>query len=218
MPESRSYGQFCGLARALDHVGDRWTLLVVRELLLGPRTVRQLQSSLAGISPALLADRLRTLAADGLVRRNDAPARSKAVAYRLTALGAALEPAIRELIRWGAHWMLSGPGDDHVDPGWAVLALRALLDGTPAHPADRGVVVCSVGDRVVLVRVRDGVRTVASGGAAGVDGAAGADAAAAVGLADLLAVASGRARLSEVASVRGDVALADRALAPPDSA
>lgn len=132
MSERKSYGQFCGLARALDHVGDRWALLVVRELLSGGRTFGEVQDALAGISPSLLTKRLQELATDGLVERNEAPKRSKTVVYRLTEAGRALEPVVVELIRWGSAWMMSGPGDDHVDPRWAPLALKALLDGEPS--------------------------------------------------------------------------------------
>lgn len=134
MAPHKSYGQFCGLARALDRVGDRWSLLIVRELLLGDRTFRDLGEALPGISPSLLARRLRELAADRLVERNEAPRRSKNVEYRLTSAGRSLEPAILALIRWGTEWMLCGPGGDHVDPRWAPLALRALLEGRPSHP------------------------------------------------------------------------------------
>ena len=129
MRERKSYGQFCGLARSLDRIGDRWTLLIVRELLLGDRTFRDLQTALEGISPSLLTQRLTELAGDGLVERNAAPQRSKGVEYSLTDAGRGLEPVIIELIRWGARWMLEGPGDDEVDPRWAPLALRALLEG-----------------------------------------------------------------------------------------
>lgn len=132
MAEGKSYRQFCGLARSLDRVGDRWALLVVRELLLGDRTFRDLQAALEGISPSLLTQRLSELGADGLVERNEAPRRSKGVEYRLTDAGRALEPVIIELIRWGSRWMLDGPGDDRVDQRWAPLALRALLDGRPS--------------------------------------------------------------------------------------
>lgn len=132
MAERKSYGQFCGLAQSLDRIGDRWTLLVVRELLLGARTFRDLQAALDGISPSLLTQRLNDLAADGLVERNEAPRRSKGVEYRLSAAGRGLEPVIIELIRWGSRWMLDGPGDDHVDHRWAPLALRALLEGLPS--------------------------------------------------------------------------------------
>jgi DNA-binding HxlR family transcriptional regulator len=129
----KSYGQFCGLARSLDRVGDRWTLLVVRELLLGDRTFRDLQTALDGISPSLLTQRLDELAADGLIERNAAPRRSKGVEYRLSDAGRGLEPVIIELIRWGGRWMLTGPGYDHVDQRWAPLALRALLEGRPSR-------------------------------------------------------------------------------------
>ena len=132
MTEGKSYGQFCGLARSLDHVGDRWTLLILRELLLGDRTFRDLHAALDGISPSLLTQRLSGLRTDGLVERNEAPRRSKGVEYRLTDSGRDLEAAIIELIRWGSRWMRDGPGDDLVDQRWAPLALRALLEGRPS--------------------------------------------------------------------------------------
>ena len=131
--ERKSYGQFCGLARSLDRVGDRWAMLIVRELLLGDRTFRELEAALVGISPSLLTQRLAQLTADGLVVRNEAPQRSKRVEYRLTEAGRSLERVILELIRWGSRWMVDGPGDDQVDPRWAPLALRALLEGQPAR-------------------------------------------------------------------------------------
>ena len=133
MAKRKSYGQFCGLARSLDRVGDRWTLLIVRELLLGDRTFRGLQTALDGISPSLLTQRLTDLVDDGLVVRTDAPRRSKSVEYRLTDAGRSLEPVIIELIRWGSRWMLHGPGDDQIDQRWAPLALRALLEGRPSR-------------------------------------------------------------------------------------
>lgn len=133
MIERKSYGQFCGLARSLDRVGHRWTLLIVRELLVGDRTFRDLQTALEGISPSLLTQRLTELADDGLVVRNEAPRRSKSVEYRLTDAGRSLELVIIELIRWGSRWMLNGPGDDQIDPRWAPLALRALLEGRPSR-------------------------------------------------------------------------------------
>jgi len=129
----KSYGQFCGLARSLDRIGDRWALLVVRELLLDDRTFRELEAALRGISPSLLTQRLTQLTADGLVVRNEAPRRSKSVEYRLTDAGRSLERVIVELIRWGSRWMLAGPGGDQVDPRWAPLALGALLDNQPSR-------------------------------------------------------------------------------------
>jgi len=133
---SRSYGQFCGLARALDHVGDRWTLLVIRELLLSDAGYGALLTALDGIPTNLLADRLRQLEADGVVTRCADGDDRRRVIYRLTPLGQGLEPVLLELIRWGAQWMGAGPGDDRFDPRWAVLALRALLTGR--QPQIRG--------------------------------------------------------------------------------
>ena len=128
----KSYGQFCALARALDHVGDRWTLLIVRELLLSDASYGDLQAALAGVPTNLLADRLRDLEHDGLLVRDAAGADRRRVIYRLTPLGRGLEPAVRALIVWGAHWMRSGPGEQRFDPRWAGLALTALLeDRTP---------------------------------------------------------------------------------------
>ena len=160
MAERKSYGQFCGLARSLDHVGDRWTLLIVRELLLGDRTFRELEEALAGVSPSLLTKRLTELTDDGLVARNSAPPRSKRVDYRLTDAGRGLEPVIVELIRWGTVWMLSGPGEDRVDARWAPLALRALLDG---EPAGRGCVHVDAEGVQVTVRAVGGRRRVTPG-------------------------------------------------------
>jgi DNA-binding HxlR family transcriptional regulator len=155
----KRYGQFCGLARALDHVGDRWTLLVVRELLLGPKRFAELQTALPGMASNVLVDRLRALEADGLVARSPHPPRSAAVTYSLTEVGRGVEPAILALIRWGAHWMATGPGDDRVDPAWAVLALRALLADTSVR-APRGEVVVAGGGKAAVVRIDAGGRRV----------------------------------------------------------
>jgi DNA-binding HxlR family transcriptional regulator len=193
MPERKSYGQFCGLARALDHVGDRWTLLVVRELLLGPKTFRDLELVLDGIGPALLTTRINRLMTDGLVDRNDAPARSKAVIYTLTADGKALEPVVLELIRWGRRWMANGPGTDTIDPRWTPLALRALLEGHPSNID--GTVHVDVSDTWTTVTSRSGHRQVALGRHGS------ADATVTATLADLLAVAAGQARLNSTDAV-----------------
>ena len=144
---AKTYGQFCALARSLDHVGDRWTLLIVRELLLAPAGYGELQGALEGIPTNLLAERLQTMAADGIVERETPASDRRRVTYRLTPLGEALRPSVDALIVWGAHWMAAGPGDDRFDPRWAALALRALL-------ADRltsfhGVVELRFGDQSV---------------------------------------------------------------------
>ena len=206
MGERKSYGQFCGLARALDRVGDRWSLLIVRELLLGDRSFRELERALSGISPSLLAKRLLELAEDGLVVRNDAPRRSKSVEYRLTDAGRSLEPVIIDLIRWGSRWMLCGPGDDRIDPRWAPLALRALLEG---QVTGRGRIHLDVDGVEVSVSVSNGRRRVVTGHQGR------PDATIAVPLPVLLAIAAGAMTLqTSGAAVSGDATVARDLLTP----
>lgn len=125
----RSYDQYCGLARALDHVGHRWTLLIVRELLLGPRRFTDLRDGLPGVANNLLADRLRQLQDDGLVSRRELPPPAASTVYELTESGRELREPVHALIRWGGRWMISGPRDDEFRPEWLVLALDALGAG-----------------------------------------------------------------------------------------
>ncbi|MDX1658938.1 MAG: helix-turn-helix domain-containing protein [Nitriliruptorales bacterium] len=122
----RSYDQYCALARALDRIGHRWTLLVIRELLLGPRRFTDLQEGLPGIATNLLSERLRQLQADGIVTRRELPAPAASTVYELTDAGHELRPTIESLIRWGGRWMQSGPGDDQFRVEWLALALDAL--------------------------------------------------------------------------------------------
>ncbi len=149
----KTYGQFCGLARALDHIGDRWTLLVIRELLVDERSYGDLINALDGIPTNLLADRLFELQADGLVTRQPDPRDRRRVTYALTALGRGLEPVVFSLIGWGTHWMRAGPAADRFEPSWMMLALRALL-------SDRTALVAGT----VEIRVNDQCLTVASDG------------------------------------------------------
>ncbi|WP_278262244.1 helix-turn-helix domain-containing protein [Nocardia sp. AG03] len=124
----RSYGQYCGLARSLEVVGDRWNLLIVRELLTGPARYRDLIAGLPGIATNLLADRLRDLETGGVVERRLTDA-GAVVEYALTPWGAELRAPIEGLIRWSTPLMARGPGDgDAFRPGWLALALPALLD------------------------------------------------------------------------------------------
>jgi DNA-binding HxlR family transcriptional regulator len=132
----RNYGQFCALARALDHVGHRWTLLIIRELLLGPSRFTDLRSSLPGIATNLLTDRLRALQDDGLVRQRGLPPPAASTVYELTDAGEELREVVHGLIRWGGRWMPAGIGDDHFDPAWLALALEALGVGERAGDID----------------------------------------------------------------------------------
>lgn len=148
---TRSYDQYCGLARALDVVGDRWTLLIVRQLLLGPARYGQLLDGLPGVATNLLADRLRDLEEVGIVERQ-LPDGSNAVAYALTPWGAELRAPIEAFIRWSTPLMVRGPeSDDTFDAGWLVLALRALMAGKTARQS--ATVAIEVDDELVHLRV-----------------------------------------------------------------
>jgi DNA-binding HxlR family transcriptional regulator len=101
VPTSRTYGDACGIARALDVVGERWALLVVRELLLGPQRFSDLRRALPGASSNLVSDRLRELADHGVVRRRQLPPPAGSSAYDLTEWGRELEPIVLALGGWG---------------------------------------------------------------------------------------------------------------------
>ncbi len=126
----RSYDQYCGLARALDVVGDRWTLLIVRELLVAPRRYGALLADLPGIATNLLADRLRHLEAAGVLQRTGTGPTTR---YALTARGRELEPAVLALASWGGPTLVDRGPTDTFRPHWLVLGLRALL-GAAADP------------------------------------------------------------------------------------
>lgn len=98
----RSYDQYCAVARALDAVGERWSLLIVRELLGGPRRYTDLHADLPGVSTDILATRLKQLEAEGLVERRRLERPANATVYQLTDRGAELRPVIEALARWGA--------------------------------------------------------------------------------------------------------------------
>lgn len=129
LPDKRSYQQYCGLAKALDLVGERWTLLVIRELLFGPRRWGQLLDKLPGLTTNLLAKRLTELKAAGVIERVPAPPGDPEPGrkgwYQLSEAGRALEPTVMELARWGGRFMTGGPGpDDRVELGWALLSSK----------------------------------------------------------------------------------------------
>lgn len=126
---SRLYRQYCGLARALDVVGERWTLLIVRELLLGPKRYGDLLESLPGLTTNLLAKRLRDLADEGLIETRKLPKPAGVTVYALTDGGRALEPAVMELARWGGRYMGKPDPGDRVDIGWGLLSLKRRYKG-----------------------------------------------------------------------------------------
>lgn len=148
---TRSYGQYCGLARALDVIGARWSLLIVRELMVGPARYGELLAGLPGIATNLLAQRLRELEEAGVVERTLDTERN-GVAYRLTAWGGELRDAVASLVTWSTPLMVSGPREDDAFRGhWLVVALDSLLCGRRSErPATVGV---AVDDAVISVLI-----------------------------------------------------------------
>jgi DNA-binding HxlR family transcriptional regulator len=137
MPTARHYGDRCGIARALDVVGDRWALLVVRELLFGPKRFLQLRAGLPGMSPNVLSQRLRELEDAGLVRREVLEPPASVAVYGLTARGRALEPVLLELGRWGSQEPVTTSRELSVSA--LLVALKTLFD--PAAATDATVAI-----------------------------------------------------------------------------
>jgi DNA-binding HxlR family transcriptional regulator len=131
MANRRKYGDRCGVARALDLVGERWALLVVRELLLGPKRFTDLRAGLPHVSPDVLAQRLRELEQDGIVQRRRLAPPAGSRVYELTDRGLELEPVVLALGRWGSSAPFP-PGEPRLGVDSAILALRTLFDPAAA--------------------------------------------------------------------------------------
>src|SRR5215211_4455640 len=153
MGETRSYAQHCTVARALDVVGERWTLLLVRELSTGPKRFKDLLGGLPGIGTNLLAARLKKLEGEGIVRRGTLPPPAGSNVYELTGLGRSLEPVIVALSRWGARLMGSPGEDDEVRAGWAAVAMRSALG---ARGGSSGTYEFRIDGEAFHLRIRDG--------------------------------------------------------------
>ncbi|MET9590320.1 helix-turn-helix domain-containing protein [Streptomyces sp. NPDC006516] len=125
----RSYDQFCATARALDSVGDRWTLLIVRELLAGPRRYTDLHADLPGVSTDVLASRLKDMEQGGLAVRRRLPPPAAASVYELTERGRGLLPVLTALAHWGAPALAERRPTDAVRAHWFALPLLRALDG-----------------------------------------------------------------------------------------
>jgi DNA-binding HxlR family transcriptional regulator len=151
----RSYQQYCALARALDVIGDRWTLLIVRELLIGEARYSDLLKGLPGIATNLLASRLTELEAAGLVKREVLPPPAAATVFRLTPRGAELRPVIFELGRWAAPLMAPPGSGEHMRARWIALPIEMYLrDRTPkAKPV---AVQIDGGDEPIVIETKDG--------------------------------------------------------------
>lgn len=211
MAETR-YPQFCALARAAEVLGERWTLLIVRELLLGPKRFSDLRQRLDGVSPSVLTERLGRAEELGLVRRSVLPPPAASTVYELTEHGEALRPAIHELIRWGGRFLHPRRPRERVEPEWMQLALTAMARRS-ASPG-----------RTFVLRIREGRQEAVfsvSGGRAGtrvVPGeAGGADVTLALDVPTLLAVAAGSLALDHAVK-RGAVKASGDLAALPEFA
>lgn len=133
MATRRTYHEYCAVASALDVIGDRWTLLIIRELLAGPRRYGELLADLPGLGTNLLAERLRYLLDQGVVARTTLRTRDDAqhsgrAAYRLTPTGAQLRPVVVGLARWGLGYTGESVGSNAVRPLWGFTAVEAMMD------------------------------------------------------------------------------------------
>jgi DNA-binding HxlR family transcriptional regulator len=156
----RSYDQYCSIARALDVAGDRWTLLIVRELLLqGPCRFTDLKRGLPGIATNLLSARLKELESAALITREDAPPPVATALYELTETGRALEPALKALALWGLRFMAEERADDAFQAQW--LAYAPAWFTTDADPdAPPAVIQLIAAGELAVIELGDGqVRT-----------------------------------------------------------
>jgi DNA-binding HxlR family transcriptional regulator len=152
----RSYGQYCSVAKALDVIGDRWNLLIIRELLLrAPCRYTDLLHGLPGIATNLLADRLRGLERAGIVSREDAPPPVATTLFSLTDRGRELKPILRQLGQWGAPLMLEPADADTFRSRWLELPVELFL--TDAAPDSPPVTIeLRTGDEPMLIETVDG--------------------------------------------------------------
>jgi DNA-binding HxlR family transcriptional regulator len=141
---AKHYEQYCPVAHALERVGERWSLLIVRELLKGPKRYTDLSAALPRIGTNVLAARLKDLEAAGIVAKRRLPPPAPAQVYELTAYGVALKPVVRELARWGLQSMPPPGEDDEFVPGWLPDALDTLF----APVAPDGSFEFHIGDEV----------------------------------------------------------------------
>jgi DNA-binding HxlR family transcriptional regulator/putative sterol carrier protein len=165
---SRGYGQYCGLARALEVVGERWSLLVIRDLLVRPRRFSELRRGLPRIPTNVLSARLRELEEAGVVRRRLVPRPGTGFEYELTEYGRELEEAVAALGRWGARELGKPRPDEVLTPEALVMTLRAAFQ--PARACGfSGSYELRVGEAVVHARIADGALHAAPGPLPGAD-------------------------------------------------
>ncbi|MGK2932696.1 MAG: winged helix-turn-helix transcriptional regulator [Solirubrobacterales bacterium] len=135
---SRTYGQMCGLAASLDLLGERWTMLILRELARGPKRFGDLSNGLDGIGTNLLSDRLKTLERSGTIEKILLPAPASVQAYALTERGRELQPILEDLADWGFE-LLPAPNQSpglKVRPAWAAMSMRTAMERSESRPPE----------------------------------------------------------------------------------
>jgi DNA-binding HxlR family transcriptional regulator len=157
----RTYGEACATAHALDIVGERWALLVVRELLMGPKRFTDLREGIVHASPNVLAQRLRELEDARVVQRRRLPPPAAAWVYELTGWGRELEPVVTALGRWGAR-SPTRPRECGMSADSYVLAMRTIFDPGAARDLELGLEL-HLGEHVFEARVRGGALDIARG-------------------------------------------------------
>jgi DNA-binding HxlR family transcriptional regulator len=160
----RSYKQFCPLARSLDILGERWTLLIVRNLLVGPQRYKDLLDGLPGIGTNLLAARLKDLEKEGIIRRRSLPPPAGSTVYELTERGWGLEEPIHVLGRWGIWTIRQDSPEDEFRPRWGAAALGIIFQPEAAAGVHETYEVRIDGE-VFSARVDDGVLEIVQGAA-----------------------------------------------------
>jgi DNA-binding HxlR family transcriptional regulator len=158
----RRYGQYCGLARALELIGERWALLIIRDLLIGPKRFSEIQRGLPGIPTNILTARLNELEDNGLVRRRLLARPAKGVAYELTEEGAKLDEAVLALGRWGARQLGDPRLGETITEDSIAMALRTTFRPAAAGRA-KITYLLKLGSVEVHARIRDGSITVGRG-------------------------------------------------------
>jgi DNA-binding HxlR family transcriptional regulator len=158
------YAQFCPVARAVEVLGERWTLLIGRELLIGPQRFSDLLRRLPGISSSVLADRLASLEERGLVARRELPPPAPASVYELTEAGLDLKPLLYQLARFGLRFMERPRPGDHSEPDWLRLGLE-MFRRAGATPARVFALRIPDGDRELRIQIAGGPQGTVIGGA-----------------------------------------------------
>lgn len=161
-PHGRWYGDACGTAFGLELLGERWSLLIVRELMFGPRRFSDIRANLPGISAKVLTERLAGLEANGVVLRSTAPEPAPAQLYGLTEWGYAAEPVIQELGRWAAASSLHDPTLP-LSPVSFMLSLRTMLDAEAAQGMEAKALF-TIGTAQFTARLANGAMPVLRGG------------------------------------------------------